>query len=123
MLPIKSWIDSKLEVKTGTVDYYRKRVYTIPENSWEREKGKYKFTEYGIKSTPTYYKNEQELEDGLNKYVEDLKSVRANEVDSIAINLTRVLAGDMELETFADSLTSDSKDFVLNTFRRYVDDG
>lgn len=123
MLPIKSWIDSKLEVKTGTVDYYRKRVYTIPENSWEREKGKYKFTEYGIKSTPTYYKNEQELEEGLNKYVEDLKSVRANEVDSIAVNLTRVLAGDMELETFADSLTSDSKDFVLNTFRRYVDDG
>lgn len=75
------------------------------------------------KEERVYFKDDKQRDEFLVQYVEDLKDARARELDSIATNMGRVLAGELKLSELADTFSEGTRTFMMAHFQRYVDGG
>lgn len=127
LLPVESIISQKIERRTRDIEYYRRQVYRLKETDPQANQNgkhyKYKFYPRELSKPAMFWENDEQMEQGLQDYVDELKNVRANELDSIAINIQRAILGEVDVNEL-DSLLSDQKQaFLADQIRRYVRDG
>ena len=127
LLPVQSIISQKIEKATKDVEYYKGKVYRIPITSPEAHRNgktyKYKFFPRELNKGVIYWENDEQMEQGLKDFVEELKSVRAQELDSIAINVQRAITTDIAIDDIDELLSSQKKKFLADQIRRYVRGG
>jgi hypothetical protein len=63
------------------------------------------------------------MERELAKFVEDLKTARAQELDNLAINIQRTMVGELSLDELDGMLSDQKKGFLVNQMRRYINGG
>lgn len=117
----------KIEKETKDIEYYKGKVYKIPITSQESfqngKRMKYKFFPKELGKSPIYWENDEQMQKGLEAYIQELKNVRAVELDSIAVNIQNAMSGETSLDELDDLLSDQKKEFLADQIRRYVRGG
>lgn len=127
MLPVESVASQKIEKETADKSYYRGKVYklsvTDPQANQNGKRYKYKFYPRELGKPAIFWEDDKAMEDGLDKFIQELKDARAKELDNLAINIQRAMLGELKLEELDSMLSNQKRDVLISQVRRYINNG
>lgn len=124
MLPVRTVRSVKVQQSTKEVAYYISQCRPIAASSPYYVKKKWSFLQKGIgQDKIVYFESDEERDQKIEEYVSKLKDVRANELDSIAVNIKKAINKEIELSDIANSFSDDKQAFIGHQFQRYIDGG
>ena len=124
MLPVESMRSIKLQRTTKEISEYIDQCKPVRSDSRMYGQAKWVFIKRGLgKEERVYFADDKSRDDYIKNYVEELKNARARELDTIAINIGRVMGGELPLSELADTFSDNTKTFMIAHFQRYVDGG
>lgn len=124
MLPVKTVRSIKVQRDTKEVQYYIEQCRPVQPSSPYYGKMKWSFLKKGVgKDEIVFFKDDSERDQEIEKFVAKLKDVRANELDTIAVNIKRAINKEITLSDIANSFSDDKQAFIAHQFQRYIDGG
>jgi len=124
---------SNVQRREASVEYFRKHPEVIqlkkltPDSPLYNEKNggyRYSFKTNGLPNRRwVNVRSEEELQQALEKYVEDLNNIRTNELRVFADNIRDVFKEELNWENIADSFPAENRAFITHELKRYFDEG
>lgn len=122
MLPVSVIRSIKVQMDTKDVQYYIEQCKPVNPGSEYYGKKKWSFLMKGLGDDKiVYFDNDQDRNEKIEKYVSDLKNVRANELDSLAANIQEAIAGNINITDIANSFSEQKQVFIAHQFQKYID--
>ena len=127
MIPAGMIMSQKIEKETRDVEHYKGQVVrlsvTDPQAHQNGKHYKYKFYPNELNKPPIYWETDEQMQKGIEDFVEELKSVRAKELDSIAINVHKIMSGVESMESLDTLLSNEKQEFLAEQLERYIRGG
>lgn len=114
---------SAMQVKQfeANIEYYRDKVKNVTSDDTEHYgKDKFYFVEYQTTGKRRYAKDEEDLENKLQAYVEAVREKKDNELFSLASTLRHALSDQITLEDFVQNYRVNNRNFLETQFGRYI---
>ena len=120
----------KIEDTRANVSYYRnndKFVKELRPGDYKPKDGKnykFKFTQWGITGHPVVWcENEEQLTSAIEDFIHKRGSAKADFCINLGHNIQDIINGTAEPEVVANMVDDDKKEWMLNRFKRYFDEG
>lgn len=121
-------IETNVEQFKVEIEYYKKHPEVIQLKKVDRDNIKYKedgyvyqFKTHGLpKETWVYAKDEQDLQDKLEKFVSDLSTYKTNELTNFANVLSECIESGENITSITDNFSERKRSFVTQQFKKYI---
>lgn len=111
-----------VEYYRNNKDYTRTLVPSDPMYDEKHGSKRYAFWKKGISNRPVYAKTEEELNGIIADYITALLSKRSDTCIEYASKIKEVMRGDIDLDTFGEIASINSRPWVKSQFKRYFDE-
>lgn len=127
MIPDGPILSQKIEKETKDIEHYKGQVVrlslTDPQAHQNGKVYKYKFYPNELNKPPVYWENDEQMQKGLEEFVNELKTVRAYELDSIAVNIQKIMSGAANIDSLDTLLKDEKQEFLAEQLERYIKGG
>lgn len=125
LFPLDHISSTNVQQFVASVEWYRNNIVKEVPSEDSEHFGKYKYRFFKLQTTKKYEyaKDESDLQEKLQAYVDAVNQKKHNELFALATTIKKSLAGEISIDDFANEYDLKHRNFLQVQFGRYINDG